>query len=443
MQAETSSSNDASAVKEMAHAAAHYIKPGGSFVLLGIAFVLTLAMLAHNGIFGVVETFSDEHDHFKRSMMFASIVRGNANLETIGTFYAGGIWPPLYPMLMGSLLALTNCGVGFLRGTNVLLAYGGFAFLIGAIEQPWGRYIGIVVVALFVIGTHYYFQIRPESLVLLLLGAAIFLIVKYRLFSVGTQGQPSRYMLCGALFAMACLTHAFVAVLAIYLVILALLRIRYRFHFVVAFALIAGPYVAAQAMIHNGVVLFATTAEENLARNNNAFLRNHERPQADELLFAEMERRYKAGDKVTYPRPMLLPQGRYEQWLHDENKRRIFKEMAMEEVRADPAGVAIRAMQRATGLIGEEGCVPGQRYGCNVGPKLDLMAFYGLELMALIGLIYVARSERIRVSSFSFAIACVALLAPMIVTQAVERQFVIVLVLASFGGLARLKSPRT
>jgi hypothetical protein len=31
----------------------------------------------------------------------------------------------------------------------------------------------------------------------------------------------------------------------------------------------------------------------------------------------------------------------------------------------------------------------------------------------------------------------------MIVTQAVERQFVIVLVLASFGGLTRLKSPRT
>ncbi|WNV08812.1 hypothetical protein [Tardiphaga sp. 709] len=89
MQAETSSSNDASAVKEMARAAALYIRPGGSFVLLGIAFVLTLAMLAHNGIFGVVETFSDEHDHFKRSMMFASIVRGNANLETIGTFYAG------------------------------------------------------------------------------------------------------------------------------------------------------------------------------------------------------------------------------------------------------------------------------------------------------------------------------------------------------------------
>jgi hypothetical protein len=71
------------------------------------------------------------------------------------------------------------------------------------------------------------------------------------------------------------------------------------------------------------------------------------------------------------------------------------------------------------------------------------MAFYGLELMALIGLIYAARSERMRVSSFSFALACVALLAPMIVTQAVERQFVIVLVLASFGGLARLQSPRT
>jgi hypothetical protein len=443
MQAETSSTDERSRVNGAGEALAEYIKRGGAFALLGILLVLTFAMLAHNGIFGIVETFSDEHDHFKRSVMFAAIVRGNMTLEAIGTFYAGGIWPPLYPILIGGIQAATNLGVGSLRVVNVLLAYAGLAFLIAAIPSSRARYAGAVIVGLFSVGTHYYYQIRPENLVLLLLGVTIFLIVRKDLFSATAPARHGRlYALCGALGALACLTHAFLAVLAIYLLLLASLAIRQRFWFVVAFAVVAGPYVASQALIHNGVVLFATTAEENLARNNNGFLRNHSRPEADDLLFEEMERRYKAGDKVTYPRPLVLPQARYEQWLHDENKRRIFKEIATDEVLADPWSAGIRALRRIADLVSGEGCVPSHRYGCNLSQRVDLWAFYCLELLALIGLIYAAKSERLRVTSFSFVLACIALLAPMVATQAVERQFVIVLMLGAFGGLAHLKPLR-
>jgi hypothetical protein len=236
------------------------------------------------------------------------------------------------------------------------------------------------------------------------------------------------------------LTHAFLALVSVYLIVLSLLAVRERLWFILAFAIVTGPYVLAQAMIHNGFVLFSTTAEENLARNNNSFLRDHERPLADDLLFQEMERRYKAGDKVVYPRPLVLPQARYDQWLHDENKRRIFKQMAMDEVRADPMGAAVRMTRRVTNLVGGEGCTIGERYGCNIGPMMDLLAFYLLAVMALIGLVMAAKSELSRITSFSFAMVCCALLAPMIATQAVERQFIIVLITASFGGLIRYRA---
>lgn len=419
---------------------ARYVKPRGAFVLLGILLVLTLMMLANNGIFNISGTFSDEHDHFKRSMMFSAIVRGNLSLEAIGTFYSGGIWPPFYPMLIGGFQAATHADVGALRIINVLLAYAGFALLIAAVAAAWVRYAIVGIAGLFSLGTHYYYQIRPENLIILLLAALIYLVVKRGLFSAIAPAPRGRlYALGGTLCALSCLTHAFLAIVAVYLLVLGLMVIRQRMWFIIAFVAIAGPYVIAQKLIHNGVVLFATTAEENLARNNNVFLRNNERPKADDLLFDEMERRYKAGDKEVYPRPLVLPQTRYEQWLHDENKRRIFKEMAISEVSADPAGAAIRALGRATALVSGEGCIVGQRYGCNVSPGIDRFAFYGLELLALVGLLCAAKNERWYSASFSFVFACFAMLTPMIATQAVERQFIIVLLLAAFGGLARLR----
>lgn len=441
VQNETRPTGGRHAINEVMDAMMLRVARWGVFVLLAVVFILTLVMLARNGIFGITDTFSDEHDHYKRSLMFSSIVRGNLSLEAIGTFYSGGIWPPLYPMVIGSIQAVTNSGTALLRLVNVLFAYGGCALLIASVPSRIGQYAGVVVVGLFAVGTHYYYQIRPENLVLLILGALTFLVTRAGLFSVGLRSKRSgSYALCGALCALACLTHAFLALVSVYLIVLSLLAFRERLWFILAFAIVAGPYVLAQAMIHNGFVLFSTTAEENLARNNNSFLRDHERPLADDLLFQEMERRYKAGDKVVYPRPLVLPQARYDQWLHDENKRRIFKQMAMDEVRADPMGAAVRMTRRVTNLVGGEGCTIGERYGCNIGPMTDLLAFYLLAVMALIGLVMAAKSELSRITSFSFAMVCCALLAPMIATQAVGRQFIIVLITASFGGLIRYRA---
>jgi hypothetical protein len=266
-----------------------------------------------------------------------------------------------------------------------------------------------------------------------------FLIVRHGLFAGELRGNQRRaYAVCGALCAVACLTHAFIVILVAYLAALSLIQARQRLWFIVALSVVAGPYILAQSMIHNGVVVFTTSAEENLARNNNAFLRDHDRPQADDMLFAEMEKRYQAGDKITYPLPLMLPESRYAQWLHDENKRRIFKEMAFTEIRADPSAATGRALSRVVQLIEGEGCLGGRRYGCNIGMKTDRIAFHVLEIVALVGLIIAASRERTRIASFSFFVACFALLAPMIATQSVERQFIIVLILATFGGLVRL-----
>ena len=208
--------------------------------------------------------------------------------------------------------------------------------------------------------------------------------------------------------------------------------------FVAAFLAVAGPYFVVQNTLHTGLVLFATTAEENLARNNNPYLNSHPRGVADDLLFAEMERRYAAGDRVAYPKPRVVPDNRYEQWLHDENKRRIFKAIALDEIRADPAGALNRLGERVVGLLSGDACLDDGRYGCLVSAGVDRAAYAVLVALGLVGLFAAGRTELRRPGALSFLALCGVLLIPMVLTQGLVRHFVIVLLIGAYGGLVRL-----
>ncbi|WP_192361814.1 hypothetical protein, partial [Mesorhizobium mediterraneum] len=185
-------------------------------------------------------------------------------------------------------------------------------------------------------------------------------------------------------------------------------------------------------------------AEENLALNNNPFLRTHPLWEAKDLLFDEMNRRYAAGDKVAFPKPRLLPQRSYERWLRDENKRRIFKAIALDEIRSDPVTALRRMTLRLWTLVTGDAClgdgryVGDVRYGCLISPAAD-QVFYGLlELAGLLGFAVAAMREWGRWRSFSFVVFCVAMLMPVVVIHALVRHFNIVLLLSAFGGLMRL-----
>ncbi|WP_192360323.1 hypothetical protein, partial [Mesorhizobium mediterraneum] len=185
-------------------------------------------------------------------------------------------------------------------------------------------------------------------------------------------------------------------------------------------------------------------AEENLALNNHPFLRTHPQSAAKDRLFEEVERRYAAGDKIAYPKPRLLPQRSYERWLHDENKRRIFRAIALDEIRSDPVSALRRMTLRFWTLVSGYGClsdgryVGDRRYGCLISPAAD-QVFYGLlELAGLLGFAVAAMREWGRWRSFSFVVFCLAMLMPVVVIHALVRHFNIVLLLSAFGGLMRL-----
>lgn len=411
-------------------------------VLLGHLFLLNLWMLSRNGVLWNPQTYSDEAEHYRRALLFSRMVGGDISLNTIGTFYAGGIWPPLYSMTIGFVQRLTGADLAALRVFNMAMAYAGFALLAAAITDARLRAASVILAVLFVLGTRNYFQIRPENLAILLITALIFLIMRKGLFSAdeGNARWRGAYGTAGILAALICLTHAVFLFAALYLSVLACLSRRARAMFLIGFLAIGGPYIVAQNLIHNGFVLFATTAEENLARNNNPFLRTHPRSAADHL-FDEMERRYAAGDKVAFPKPPLIPQGRYEQWLHDENQRRIFKAIALDEIRSDPVSALRRMALRFWKLVSGNACLGG-RYGCLISPAADQVFYRLLELAGLLGFVVAAMREWGRWRSFSFVVFCLAMLMPMVVIQALERHFIIVLLLSAFGGLMRLRLVR-
>ncbi|TIQ18504.1 MAG: hypothetical protein E5X51_25405 [Mesorhizobium sp.] len=408
-------------------------------VLLGHLFLLNLWMLSRNGVLWNPQTYSDEAEHYRRALLFSRMVGGDISLNTIGTFYAGGIWPPLYSMTIGFVQRLTGADLAALRVFNMAMAYAGFALLAAAITDARLRAASVILAVLFVLGTRNYFQIRPENLTILLIAALIFLIMRKGLFSAdeGNARWRRAYGTTGILAALICLTHAVFLLAALYLSVLACLSRRARAMFLIGFLAIGGPYIVAQNLIHNGFVLFATTAEENLARSNNPFLRTHPRSAVDHL-FEEMERRYAAGDKVAFPKPPLIPQGRYEQWLHDENQRRIFKAIALDEIRSDPVSALRRMALRFWKLVSGNACLGG-RYGCLISPAVDQVFYRLLELAGLLGFVVAAMREWGRWRSFSFVVFCLAILMPMVVIQALVRHFIIVLLLSAFGGLMRLR----
>jgi hypothetical protein len=409
-------------------------------VLLGLIFSAALALLARDGILSSVATYSDETEHLRRTMIFARIWRGEFSPDLIASAYGGGIWPPLYPALMGALEAATGLGVPGLRLVNVGLVFSGFAFFTRSIDDLRLRLLSLLVPACFLVGTTVYFQIRPENLALLLVGLACHTIVRGRLFRSAKPdpARPLGYAALGVLTGLTCLTHAVFALCAAYLSVLAILDLRRRWMFVAAFVAVAGPYFLVQNTLHTGLVLFATTAEENLARNNNPYLNAHPRTVADDLLFAEMERRYAAGDRVAYPKPRVVPDNRYEQWLHDENKRRIFKTIALDEIRMDPASALKRLGERVVGLLSGDPCLNDGRYGCVVAAAVDRAAYAVLVAFGLVGMFAAGRTELRRPGALSFLALCGVLLIPMVLTQGLVRHFVIVLLIGAYGGLVRL-----
>lgn len=417
---------------------------GADLVLLGLIFSAALALLARDGILSSAVTYSDETEHLRRTMIFARIWRGALSPDLIASAYGGGIWPPLYPALMGALEAATGLGVPGLRLVNVALVFAGFAAFTRMIDDVRLRLLSLVVPACFLVGTTIYFQVRPENLAILLVGLACHTIVRGRLFRAARPdpAPPLRYAALGALAGLTCLTHAVFALCAAYLSVLAFLDLRRRWLFVAAFLAVAGPYFVVQNSLHTGLILFATTAEENLARNNNPYLSSHPRPVADDLLFAEMERRYAAGDRIAYAKPRLVPDTRYEQWLHDENKRRIFKAIALDAIRADPAGALERLGERVVGLLSRDACRDDGRYGCLVSAAVDRAAYAVLVALGLVGLFAAGRTELSRPRALSFLALCGVLLIPMVLTQGLVRHFVIVLLIGAYGGLVRLGEGR-
>ncbi|MCJ2053868.1 hypothetical protein [Methylobacterium sp. J-070] len=412
---------------------------GLDLIGLALIFALALVVLAHDGILSSGITYSDETEHLRRTMIFARIWRGEFSLDLFATAYGGGIWPPLYPALMGALEAAFGLGVPGLRLVNVALVFAGFALFTRMIDDPRPRLLSLVIPACFLAGTTTYFQVRPENLAVLLVGLASTAIARGRLFRAAKpdRARPLAYAAVGALAGLTCLTHAVFALCAAYLTLLALLDIRRRWMFVAALLAVAGPYFAVQNSLHTGLVLFATTAEENLARNNNPYLRTAPRGEADDQLFAEMERRYADGDRVVYPRPLAVPASRYEQWLHDENKRRIFKAIALSEIAADPVGALRRLGERVVGLLVGDACLGDGRYGCIVSGTADRVAYAMLVALGLAGLFAAGRVERHHPRAVSFLVLCGVLLVPMVLTQGLVRHFVIVLLLGAYGGLFR------
>ena len=411
-------------------------------VLLGVIFAAAVALLARDGILWSSVTYSDETEHLRRTMIFARIWRGDLSLDLVASAYGGGIWPPLYPALMGGLEAATGLGVPGLRLVNVALVFAGFGFFTRAIDDPRARLLCLAVPVCFLVGTTTYFQVRPANLAVLLVGLICHALVRGDLFGAAEpeQARPWAYAGLGVLVGLTCLTHAVFALCAAYLTVLALLDLRRRWAFAAALLVAAGPYFVVQNSLHTGLVLFATTAEENLARNNNPYLSRHARPAADDLLFAEMERRYAAGDRTAYPKPFAVPASRYDQWLHDENKRRIFKAIALDEIRADPAGAVARMGERIVGLLVGDACLDDGRYGCVVSPSIDRTAYAALVAFGLIGLLAAGRAERRRPRAVSFVILCGMLLVPMVLTQGLVRHFVLVLLIGAYGGLVRLSA---
>lgn len=409
-------------------------------VLLALIFMAALAVLARDGILFSHATYSDETQHLHRAMIAARLWRGEFSLDLMATLYGGGIWPPLYPMLMGGLEAAFQLGVTGLRLVNVAVVFVGFAFFMRMTADPRLRLLSLVLPACFLAGTSTVFQIRPENLAILLTGALCCLIARRGLFpGRSVEDGPARdYVLLGVLAGLTCLTHAVFALGTAYLALLALTSLRRRWTFVAAILAVAGPYFVLQNAMHTGLVLFATTAEENLARNNNPFLTAVPRPEADDLLFAEMDRRYAEGDQVAYRKPLVVPANRYAQWLHDENKRRIFKEIALAEIAHRPAEALRRVGDRIVALLTGDVCLDDGRYGCVVSATVDRAAYALFVALGLAGLLAAARAEWRTGFAISFCLLCGILLVPMVMTQALVRHFAIVLLVGAYGGLFRL-----
>ena len=415
-------------------------------VLFGVLTAAVLLELQIRGLLSYPDTISDERDHFARVMAAAQLWSGQLFMSNLAAVYDQGIWPPLYPLLLGACNALFGFGLAADRVLNVLFVAVGL-YCLGLPVRGRVRLLALPFAVLFLIFNPEYFQIRPENLALLLIGAAICIAIRSGAFSPGGTANWRIHVLLGVIFGLLPLTHATYTMVALYGVLLACLALRQRWPFVAALLLVTLPYVAAQNLMTSRLTLFATSSEEGLVRNNNPYW-NRALPysvnfeQTFVKLLTEVRARIADGDLVMFPRPALIPKSHYAQWLAYENKRRIFRDIALQTIRDDPAGYLLRIPERLASVAFPTLCEPAgaSPYACRLAPAAVVEASWLLTLTcgvaALGGLWLCERRHLLR--GFTFLGFCAALLLPMTLITALGRQFMLIPPLLVFGMLWHL-----
>jgi hypothetical protein len=414
------------------------------YACFGAITLAALALLYGAGALQIGTTTGDEVEHFRRVLAAAVILRGDVSTDNLASLYSQGIWPPFYPMLLGGLNAVLGLSLYGLRVLNVLFAVSGVLLMTATLPVKV-RWAALPVLAAFLTFNPYYFQIRPENLVLLLTGAVIFIAATTHVFGeAGTRPNNLLYAALGVLTGLLCLTHAAFALPAVYFAVLSLLLRKGLFAYLPALFATVAPYLIIQNLMHAGLVVFATTSPESLARASNPFFddqlsyeENFEA--AVPALFAEMRRRMEAGDFVRFPRPRLVPASHYETWLRYENKRRIFGDIARETLSKDPGLYFERMGLRLGALSAPTLCRPEDPYACKIAPLFVVKSAYiGFGVAAIASFIILLFAERhFLFTAFTFLGLAGSMLGPMVIVTGQWRQFMIVPLVLIFGALYR------
>lgn len=271
--------------------------------------------------------------------------------DLLSRAYAEGTWPPLWHAAMAGFM--------FLFGNDSVVAVT-FALLVNTSACAlfaffFGRtiisFIVSAALSLSPLVTFLAFQTRPENLVFLLMVAFSFLCL--RLGKKRALDQKPSYLeviFAGMVMGGLCLTHAStIFIVGAALVLLAFGARKTRTYLVtiaITLALIT-PWQLALLGSSSNLPIGSTSSSLNLMIGNNPFLRddlsNWMEAQQKAVVLAK-ERA--SADPIRFKRPFLIPQSYYEKWLTLQNEQYQMRLIAVQHIKADPAGFLKRAVFR-------------------------------------------------------------------------------------------------
>ena len=426
-----------------------------TFVLFFLAYRLTVYYL--NGVFDQ-PLVSDEMGHFSRTIAFQKILSFHVTPAILSKAYFHGIWPPLYPIIMGLAMSPSSLAdnieihqlpvtfgdaVVYARLLNLLFQSVALFVFLHCFTSSGTKFFFVLFFSVCPQIANLGFQIRPENISILLLSFLYYVLVVHNvLLPLGPMGKARArsYAMAGVLTGAMALNHAVLVALAVYVLLLMAIYLPRSSGGLLAAAIIIFPYMGTMRLIHADAHLLSTAAWSNIAYNNNHFLKNDysNYDDAQARIRTYVESLASGADLIYYRPSIIVPSEMYEAWNRAENERRLYKQYATNYILRNPRGFFIRAFYRvAKGW--KSSCA--EVYGCLLGrheARISAICYLTCILLLPI-LIWQESYYGIRVWSFRFSIACFALMAPAILAHANERIFVAFMTTAVFGVLLRLE----